>query len=151
MYEMSSSSLSGVDESRQLDAACDRIERASQCFDGHKQLNKVDTPWTQPVGFDPDELAHEQSLETRPGRQFIPIDEMSIRDCIPGAECVCGHCPPDPLTSLEIQEEDALVQKILAVWTKEGRTEALVLFINHIVEEYGPAFRQRLIVAGVVC
>jgi hypothetical protein len=148
---MSSRSLSDIDGSRKLDTACDRIERASQCFDGHKQLNKVDTPWTQPVGFDPDELAHEQSLETRPGRQFIPIDEMSIKDCIPGGECVCGQCPPDPLTSLEMAEEDAVIQKIMAAWAREGPTEGLLLFINHVSEEYGPAFRKRLIHAGVVC
>ncbi len=148
---MSSRSLLDFDGSRKLDAACDQIEKSSQCFDGHKQTPLRGASLIQPLVFDPDELAHEQSLETRPGRQFIPIDEMSIKDCIPGAECVCGHCPPDPRTSLEIQEENAVIQKIIAAWAREGRTEGLVLFINHVAEEYGPAFRQRLIVAGVVC
>lgn len=146
---MSSRSLSDIDGSRQLDSACNQIARSSQCFDGHKQLKHVDTPWTQPVGFDPNEIEHEQTLETRPGRRFIPIDEMSDQYCIPGEECVCGSCP-DPRTSLEIQEENAMVQKIIAAWAREGRTEGLVLFINHVAEEYGPAFRKRLIVAGVI-
>lgn len=134
---MSSRSLSDIDGSRKLDAACDQIAKSSQRFDGHKQLVLRDTPWTEPVGFDPDELAHEQSLENR-------------FNCIPGEECVCGSCP-DPRTSLEIQEENAVIQKIIAAWAREGRTEGLVLFINHVSEEYGPAFRKRLIHAGVVC
>lgn len=136
---MSSRSLSDIDGSRQLDAACDRIERASQCFDGHRQLPLREASLIQPLVFDPDDIRHEQSLENR-----------SAVNCIPGEECVCGSCP-DPRTSLEIQEENAVIQKIMAAWAREGRTEGLVLFINHVSEEYGPAFRKRLIHAGVVC
>lgn len=148
---MSSRSLLDIDGSRKLDAACEQIERSSQCFDGHKQLPLRGASLIQPLVSDPDEIEHEQSLETRPGKQFLPIDQMSIAEhCVPGGECVCGQCPPDPRTSLEMAEEDAVIQKITAAWSREGRTEGLVLFINHVVEEYGPAFRKRLIVAGVV-
>lgn len=151
---MNQSSFSGGDRSfdRDLETACEELEKASQRFDGHKQLPVSvagKAPWEDPVGFDPDEIEHEKTLESHSsGREFKNIDQVTESDCAPGA-CVCGSCP-DPRTSLEMAEEEAFIQKIIDVWAREGVTEGLVLFINHIAEEYGPAFRQRLIVAGVI-
>lgn len=144
---MHSSSLPGVDESRRLDTACEELERASQCFDGHKQVRKVTTPWDNPIGFDPDELEHEKSLEAP--SPFVSVDEMSSADCIPGGECVCGHCP-DPRASVEAAEENELFDKISRIMREEGNTQALSVLVQHCIEDYGPAFRRRLVDAGVI-
>jgi hypothetical protein len=42
---------------------CDAIERSTYCFDGHKQLSVKNVPWEGVIGFDPDEIEHEKSLE----------------------------------------------------------------------------------------
>ena len=153
---------------KEIDAACQSIARSSQCFDGHKQRPVSRVPWEGIVGFDPDEVAHEKSLERlddglpdpqevdatrfqlhhftesplseRPGYAQVTEDWVQKSACTSGLpEDVCSCHICNPREAIEEAEKEEVVELV-----RSGR-----MTIREALEELGVGFRIVLARAGI--